>query len=149
MADELNGLSPVESTQLLEPNLAKGSSQQYTSIMETAQAGRLQVQDPLAYTYTKATYAVGGKVQANTHHLISGNVANDATVADFFIRLASATNGKYSFDIDNPRNLMALPTTDGARMESGKATSLHSGYPNEHIASDAALKAAILKIEDI
>lgn len=71
MSEELNGLTPVESTQLGEPNLVKGSSQQYTGVMEGAKEGRLQAQDPLAYTYTKETYTVDGKVLANTHHLIS------------------------------------------------------------------------------
>ena len=117
--------------------------------MQTALAGRLAEADPLAASYDHATWG-----SDQTHHLIAQNVVEgNIVLEEFFSNLRTATigtpGGAYVFDINNPNNLVNLPSTNAARnANTSVSAALHNGTSAEHQAYDAFIKKVLLEIVD-
>ncbi|MCQ8183232.1 hypothetical protein NP603_19115, partial [Methylomonas sp. SURF-1] len=133
----------------LDINLVKGESKTYRRAIQAAFDGRLAEGDPLAASYDHATWS-----SDQTHHLIAEKVINnDLVLKEFFANLRTATigapGGAYVFDINNPNNLVNLPTTNDVR--SGNTTlsaALHNGNSAEHQAFDAFTRKVLHEIVD-
>lgn len=130
----------------LDVNLVKGGSATYRDAVEKAYAGRLAEGDSLAASYKHSTWT--GSEQ--THHILASNVVNDDKLVQFFGDLRAATidapGGAYAFDINNPSNLVNLPTTSSVRQTGvGVTAALHSG---SHLAYDDFTSKVLYSIED-
>lgn len=134
----------------LDPNIVKGSSGTYRTIVQDAFAGRLAEGDALAASYNHGTW--GGADQ--THHLIAQNVVQgNPKLTTLFNDLRTATlgapGGAYIWDINNPGNLINLPTTNAVRStNTSVSAALHNGNSIEHQAYDLFTKNALIKIAD-
>lgn len=130
-----------------DPTFTKGSNKTYRNLVQDAYAGRLAEGDPLAASYTHATWAA----QDQTHHLISENVMKDQALQDFFKSLRGNTigaiGGAYVWDINNPNNLVNLPTTNAVRASNPSVSAaLHFGNSAEHDAYDAFSRKVLQNI---